>query len=160
MPMRTCLLLPHAFKYKENARLSSSASERRYFHGICRMFLRETARRARPVSRTREMHFVHLYIYTPTPTYTFLSLPRSVRRTLSSLFCLFFYARHPRTRRSSIHISFFIFAGEYHTDVSPNRRGNETTRRRLSRYPRAQTQRNPDASRANREEKPRPGRYP
>lgn len=43
VPMRTCLLLPHAFKYKETRLVERRA---RYFHGICRMFLREAATRA------------------------------------------------------------------------------------------------------------------
>lgn len=144
--MRTCLLLPHAFKYKENAALSSSAGERRYFHGICRMFLREAVRDARGRSP------VHEGCTLCTHTYTLLPLP-PVPFVAPSLLCLFLRAA-PRTR--SIHISFLFLQVSITRTCLPT--SGETRRDQeggSSCYPRAQTQRNPDTRRANREGKPR-----
>lgn len=101
MPMRTCLLLPHAFKYKGNVALSSSAGERRYFHGICRMFHPEgsCATRAVALPYSGGMHFVHAHTHTRVSAHS---------RTLSSLFCLFFMPAVPDATFLYIHISFLF----------------------------------------------------
>lgn len=111
------------------------------------MFLREAARRAAAL----------LYEGCTLCTYPPVRRAFILLLSLSPPFLPFFlYTRDaPDATFLSIQNLFYILAGEYHTDA--DRAASGETTRRLSRYSRAPTQRNPDvrASRASHEEKPR-----
>lgn len=94
------------------------------------MFLREAAR---PVSRTREMHFAHTHIHPHIHVRTCLSPVPFVAPSLHFFLPFFFFFLRTAPPDATFLYShlLFILAGEYHPDVSPNWRGNETTRSSL-----------------------------
>lgn len=136
VPMRTCLLLPHAFKYKETRFVDGAHATSMEFVGYSWGKLHD----ARPPSPARGMHFVHTVPLVALAPFT-LFLP------LAS-FLAFFASDSPRD--ISLFISFFLFLQVSITDES------QLARKRLFRYSRARTEKNADAlaSRASHEGKP------
>lgn len=102
VPMRTCLLLPHAFKYKETRFVDGAHATSMEFVGYSWGKLRD----ARPPCPARGMHFVHTVSFV-APFTLCLSLHTSF------LFYIFFTS-DSRATFLSIHTFFFILAGEYH----------------------------------------------